>query len=309
MKISNNQTFNTDIKDCHSTHSILQTLIDSPILTNDNIEFTEDEEKEINNLTDKFTGFDFDLSIAKEQIKESRRKKNGYIDPVQMWAEKFKETHDIQYWNKIYKRLWPGLVNHCYKVTKNKEIAEDVASVIMTRAYDRIDDYDILKAKFGTWVWCIGFRQACRDLTLERRQPVAISSIATSDETTDDFILSNAVHDPLDGESSQDVSLGGEFSDINNVETEYANSVDKLFDASLNAISSLKPALTQQVVTLKLIDNKTIAEISEMLSMTPSNVKNHLYKGKRMVAESIKNSKDTSEIYNTYIETNHIISA
>jgi DNA-directed RNA polymerase specialized sigma24 family protein len=93
------------------------------------------------------------------------------------------------------------------------------------------------------------------------------------------------------------------------VETEYANSVDKLFDASLNAISSLKPALTQQVVTLKLIDNKTIAEISEMLSMTPSNVKNHLYKGKRMVAESIKNSKDTSEIYNTYIETNHIISA
>jgi RNA polymerase sigma factor (sigma-70 family) len=308
MKVQNNQTFT----DSHqsSSKNILKTLIDSPLLDNINDDnFTADEENEYNNLTDKFTSFDFDLNIAKEQVKENRRKKNGYIDQVQMWAEKFKETHDIQYWNKIYKKLWPGLVAHCYKVTKNKEIAEDVASVIMTRAYDRIDEYDIIKAKFGTWVWCIGFRQACRDLTLERRQPIAISHVIKSDESSDDFILLNAVHDPLDGESTQDVSLGGEFTDINNVEIEYANSVNKLFDASLNAICSLKPALTQQVVTLKLIDNKTIAEISEMLSMTPSNVKNHLYKGKRMVADAIMKSKDTSEIYNTYIETNHIINA
>lgn len=257
---------------------------------------------------EKLASFEFDLAIAEEQLKESRRKRNGNVDQVQLWAEEFKRTHDIKYWEKIQKKLWPGLVAHCYKVVKNRELAEDVASVILMRAYERIDSYDIMKAKFGTWVWCIGFRQACRDLVLERRQPVALSTICGSDDSLENYVLGTATSDP-DYSPYDDSSIGGAFSDINAVEVEYESSSHKLYDASINAIQSLKPELTRQVVTLKLLENKTIAQISEELSLTPSNVKNHLYRGKRMVAEKIKTDKTTSEIYNSYLETSHTINS
>ena len=243
--------------------------------------------------------------IAEQEIKNSRRKKNGVTDIVQAWAEKFKETHDIRLWEKIQTKLWPGLVAHCYKVTRNYEVAEDVASVILMRAYERIDDYDIMKAKFGSWVWCIGFRQACRDLMLEKRQPAPLSSICNSDDSLENYVMGVSVY--TTDESKEDITSCGLFADREDVEHGYENSVKVLYDASIVAIQNLTPQTTRDVVTLKLLENKTIAQISTMLNMTPSNVKNHLYKAKKQIADFIKTDKSTSESYHTYIEAGHII--
>lgn len=269
---------------------------------------TEESDIDIDTLRD--ISFDtntpeqYEETADEQSIKKARRTKNGNVDTVQKWAEKFKETHDIKYWDKIQKQLWPGLVAHCYKVTKKWELAEDVASVILMRAYERIDDYDIMKAKFGTWVWCIGFRQACRDLIIEKRQPTPLSSVANTDDGLENYVM--AVASSQDS-SDEDTNTNGMFTDVKDVEHGYANSVQTLYDASIAAIKCITPISTRDVLRLKLLENKTIAQISTMLKMTPSNVKNHLYRGKRQIAELIKTNNATSDAYNTYIEAGHII--
>lgn len=267
-----------------------------------------DQDIDIDALSDiSFNGItleEHEKTIEEQSIKKARRTKNGNVDTVQQWAEKFKETHDTRYWEKIQKQLWPGLVAHCYKVTRKWELAEDVASVILMRAYERIDDYDIMKAKFGTWVWCIGFRQACRDLIIEKRQPASLSSVASADDGLENYVMGVAVaHESSD----EDTNTNGMFTDVNDVEHGYADSVQTLYDASIAAIKHITPTSTRDVLTLKLLENKTIAQISTMLNMTPSNVKNHLYRGKRQIAEMIKTDNATSDAYNTYIEAGHII--
>jgi hypothetical protein len=70
-----------------------------------------------------------------------------------------------------------------------------------------------------------------------------------------------------------------------------------LYDVSINEIKNLDEKLGK-ILTMKLIDNMKIREISEKLNMNESTVKNHLYKGKSLIYDIITtNYKDLCEQY------------
>lgn len=245
------------------------------------------------------TIFDFDEAIHLAELKKQRQKRKSGPDTVQILAEEYQKTKNQKLWTTIHNSLWKGLVAHCYQVTKNYAIAEDTAAEIMMRAFERIDEYKPEISKFSTWVWMMGFRQSLRDNVIESRNPSAISKIIENADITN--ICSEEKRNQFNLEYygdmyEQDIELNEELYDI---------SVQTLYDASINAIKNIKKDITRQVLEMKLIDNCTIKEIGTKLNLTESNVKNHLYQGKREIADKLK--KSHPDLYNTYVETGYVI--
>lgn len=255
--------------------------------------FFNDETDESNDI------FDFDEAFKKSELKRQRRARKNGPDTVQLLAEEFQKTKNPRLWTKIFDILWHGLVAHCFQVTRNYAMAEDTALEIMTRAFERIDEYNPEISKFSTWVWMMGFRQALRDHTVESRNPAPISKVI------DNADITTVVSDEKRNQFGLDYY--GDFyeQDIELNERLYESSVQNLYNTSINAIQNVKKDVTRQVLKMKLIDNCTIKEIGTRLNLTESNVKNHLYTGKREIADQIK--KTHPELYNTYVETGYVL--
>lgn len=242
---------------------------------------------------------DFDDAFYKNELKKQRQKRKNGPDRVQILAEEYQKTKNPRLWTTIHNTLWKGLVAHCYQVTKNYAIAEDTAAEIMMRAFERIDEYNPEISKFSTWVWMMGFRQSLRDNVIESRHPFAISKII---ENAD---ISTVVCDEKRNQFGLDYYGDMYEQDVDINEHLYEISVKTLYDTSINEIQNIKKDITREVLKMKLIDNCTIREIGIKLKLTESNVKNHLYQGKREIADKIK--KNYPELYDTYVETGYII--
>lgn len=244
--------------------------------------------------------FDFDDEFAVHEKIRGRQKRKSGPDTVQILAEKYQKTRDQKLWTSIYNQLWHGLVTHCNQVIKNYAMAEDTAAEILLRAYERIDEYNPEISKFSTWVWMMGFRQSLRDNLVESRNPMAISSFAEDADLT--TVISKEYKNKLNHDY-----FGDTFEpDINISEKLYDASVQELYDTSIGAIHNVKSDITRRVLEMKLLENCTIKEIGATLNLTESNVKNHLYKGKREIADQIK--KDNPNLYSNYIESKYVIS-
>jgi RNA polymerase sigma-70 factor (ECF subfamily) len=51
--------------------------------------------------------------------------------------------------------LKPGLLNHCYVILKDKELAEDAFINTMSKIWTKIDQYDLSRGNFSTWCYNI----------------------------------------------------------------------------------------------------------------------------------------------------------
>lgn len=74
---------------------------------------------------------------------------------IQILAESFINTRDERSFRFLFERVKPGVLNHCYTILRDFELAEDAFLNAMSKVWQKIDQYDTERGNFSTWCYNI----------------------------------------------------------------------------------------------------------------------------------------------------------
>lgn len=88
---------------------------------------------------------------------------------IQVLAENFIEKRDDRSFKFLYERVKPGVMNHCYTILKDVELAEDAFLNAMAKVWQKIDQYDTTRGNFSTWCYNIARNESLLLLKSRKR--------------------------------------------------------------------------------------------------------------------------------------------
>ncbi len=151
--------------------------------------------------------------------------------------------------NIILDRYYKSILNYSYRLTGNKEIAEDVTQEVFSKIYFASNRYQP-SAPFKIFLYTIAFRESIKIIKKQKKY----SSI-------DDIISFQSKDNP-----------------IANLEKKY------LFSILRKAILKLNPKYRAAII-LREYNNLSYEEISQVLNTSLPNIKNYLFRGKAKLKE------------------------
>lgn len=160
------------------------------------------------------------------------------MDPKELSAITACQAGELGYFDDLYQRYAEKIYRFVYFKTFHKETAEDITSDIFMKVIERINQFDSSKGHFSAWIYRIA-------------RNTVIDHYRTSHPTED-------VEDGTPYMSSTDIER--------DVETDVA--LEKVREA----LKTLKQD-QREVVMMRLWDGLSHEEISQILGLTESNVK------------------------------------
>jgi RNA polymerase sigma-70 factor (ECF subfamily) len=88
---------------------------------------------------------------------------------IQVLAEAFIKTKGEREFKPLYDRVQPGILNHCYTILKDFELAEDAFLNAMSKVWQKIDQYDSGRGNFSTWCYNIARNESLLLLKSRKR--------------------------------------------------------------------------------------------------------------------------------------------
>jgi RNA polymerase sigma-70 factor (ECF subfamily) len=159
---------------------------------------------------------------------------------------------DTEAFGELVRRYQTSVFNVCYRLTGERREAEDLAQEAFIRAYERLDSYDPDRP-FGPWMRRVAANLCLNRLSLQRPPEVMI-------------------------DEERDEADEGEPETIRE-QTERAESVRA-------AILSLPPQY-RAVIELRHFEDMSYDDIAAALRIPLSDVKSHLFRARKMLAEKI----------------------
>lgn len=164
---------------------------------------------------------------------------------------------DVQAFGELVQRYQVSVFNVCYRLAGERQEAEDLAQEAFLRAYQRFNLYDMARP-FGPWV-----RKLAANLCLNRLQVKQVGQAWLDDERDE----------PAQSPGSQGPESAHE-------QAEQAQVVRQ-------ALRDL-PAHYRAVVELRHFHDLSYAEIAGQLGIPVSDVKSHLFRARRMLADKLR---------------------
>jgi RNA polymerase sigma-70 factor (ECF subfamily) len=152
---------------------------------------------------------------------------------------------------ELVTRYQSGVFNVCYRILHNRVDAEDLAQETFMRAYNRLQTFDI-ERKFGPWI-----RRVAANLCLN-------------------YLKTRKVTVELDDERDADKSQRPE------KQVEVKEGAERV----RGALASL-PAHYRVVVELRHYQDMSYGEIANELNIPLSDVKSHLFRARKLLAEKL----------------------
>jgi RNA polymerase sigma factor (sigma-70 family) len=142
---------------------------------------------------------------------------------IQQLAESFMKTSSEKDFVELYKRIKPGLLNHCKSILVEQEAAEDAVSNTMAKIWTKISQYDPTRGNFSTWVYNIARNESLVIKKNEDRYlPIIQEVVKNSDDSDDGQISYNKFEDLNSYEQSFVIDSETEMEDL------YENVVEKM---------------------------------------------------------------------------------
>jgi RNA polymerase sigma-70 factor, ECF subfamily len=145
---------------------------------------------------------------------------------IQELAESFMKTTSEKDFVELYKRIKPGLVNHCKSILIEQEAAEDAVSNTMAKIWTKISQYDPDRGNFSTWVYNIARNES---LVIKKNEDRYLPLIQETVKNNND-----------DGDDSSPMSTLNKFEEENfyngfdseekEMETLYSSVIEKMKD-------------------------------------------------------------------------------
>ena len=160
---------------------------------------------------------------------------------------------DLESYGELINQYQKAVYNVCYRITGNKQDAEDISQETFIRAYKYLNNFDNEKP-FGPWI-----KKIAANLSLN-----AIKSKESTHVFLDEKVISSKSNNPEKEISKQE-----------NQEIIH------------QAIISLSPK-QRTVIELRHYQDLSYKEISEALNIPITDVKSHLFRGRRKLAKKLK---------------------
>ena len=167
---------------------------------------------------------------------------------IQKLAEDFIETRADKQFQPLFDRLRPGVLNHCFLIMKENELAQDAFINTMAKIWLKIDQYDMERGNFSTWCYNIARNESLLLLKSRKRY------FSYNDSELDFLSSKNEIGD-----------LGGVYlmeEDPNNFIFGEENSVDEIYESVLEEIRDL-PELYRDIMIDREINNMKYKDIAE----------------------------------------------
>lgn len=115
------------------------------------------------------------------------------VKNIQELAVSFITSSSEKDFVELYKRIKPGLLNHCKSILIEHEAAEDAVSNTMAKIWTKITQYDSTRGNFSTWVYNIARNESlvikkCED----RYMPIIHEMVRNSDDSDNHVIQSSS---------------------------------------------------------------------------------------------------------------------
>ena len=157
-----------------------------------------------------------------------------------------------------------------YQMVKSHADAEEITQDVFVKVYKKIDTYQA-KAKFTTWLYTIAYRTSLN--YLEKKKIVFnLTEIQTSD-------------------NEQDISL--DF--IGKMEPETIREDSDLTRILWKAIDSI-PQMQGVVITLFYLQQFSVNEIAQMMSVSQNTIKINLFRGRKSLKENLQKNYSQEEL-------------
>lgn len=236
---------------------------------------------------------EIDASIGKfptlETSSSKKQKKLTLQELSTLWYNDPSSKHT----GMLFERLYYGLRAYAYKIVKDLDVANDMVVDSFVKAMEKHDYYNQDKSQFSTWIYRICRNNCLGYLYLKKRIPIMDKDLSDCYDSQQlkqaEFNLSsdNAQHyvsqSPTVLENYSKDQILREFTDASIYE------INRMDDKS------------RFVLTEKLLKGTKIKDIAEILNTHQSNVKNVLYKGKIVLAETLKSKYKF--LYEMYMDT------
>jgi RNA polymerase sigma-70 factor (ECF subfamily) len=141
-----------------------------------------------------------------------------------------------------------------YRILRQHEDAEEIAQDTFIKAFNNLQSFEG-NSKFSTWIYTIAYRSAISKTRLKK-----------VDTVTEDFLL--------------DSSIDGSVPQLEELEAEEQSKYVK------EAIEAL-PEVDGVIVTLYYMDDMNIQEISEITTLSESNIKVKLFRARKQLKENL----------------------
>lgn len=160
---------------------------------------------------------------------------------------------EVQAYGELVRRYQASVYNVCYRLMGDRQTAEDRAQDAFVRAYRRLETFDV-ERPFGPWIRRVATNVCLNDLN--RAEP------ATA---------------PLEEEFGEyaAASLGEPEKELQRAERA----------ERVRAALQTLPSHYRAVIELRHYQDLSYAEIASALGLTMSEVKTHLYRARRALAE------------------------
>lgn len=159
---------------------------------------------------------------------------------------------ETEAYGEIVQRYQDSVFNVCLRMLGDRYQAEDLAQDSFIRAFERLGSFDV-ERPFGPWIRTVATNLCLNHL--QRRRAIQV---------------------PLDDERDQPVS--------SQPEPERRLELQETVERTRRAIAEMPPHY-RAVIELRHYQELSYAEISEALHLPLSDVKSHLYRARRKLAE------------------------
>lgn len=144
---------------------------------------------------------------------------------IQVLAEGFIRTRGEREFKYLYERVKPGVLNHCYGILKDFELAEDAFLNAMSKVWQKIEQYDSERGNFSTWCYNIARNESL--LLLKSRKRYISQSSEEMEYTSAKAEEKNRSYD-IEEDPLWDFLSGG--SDIDDVYEQVIDEIKELPD-------------------------------------------------------------------------------
>ena len=173
---------------------------------------------------------------------------------IDEWVEQCRQGQTRAF-AEIVKTLQPGLLGFLFRMTQDRELAEDLGQEAFLRAFRQIHRYNGKKAAFPTWLFTLA-RNLCLDELRKHRPKWA--SLEEAAEIEQKGVLAP------DGEAGE----------------------RELERRIAHAVAELEPVY-REVFVLREYENLSLEEVAEIIDCPLGTVKSRLHRARTLLQEEL----------------------
>lgn len=191
---------------------------------------------------------------------------------IQILANCFIVTRNDKSFKNLFERLKPGIFNHCFKITKNRDLAEDAFLNTMSKIWEKIEQYDEERGNFSTWCYNIARNETLLLLKEENKY-----NSRTSSEM--EFFSSNNEIGDFGGVYLMD-------EDQTNSLFLEENSFDLIYESVINEIADL-PEIYKDIMVDREINKMKYKDIAEKYGLKKRSVATRIRRARNKITKNL----------------------